>query len=223
MKGITTDLVDELKKIAKGKTIDAIFPPIAYVIGNRFFGLKWGIILALSLAVILAIKRIIEKERYIYALGGMLGVIIASGFAYLAGNAANYFLPRVITSGFFFLIATVSLIIGKPMAAVGSHITRGWTFEWFLRKDIKPAYTEVTIAWGLLFLARMILQIMLLRRASIVDVGLANILLGFPATFTVLILTYIYGIWRLKTLKGPGVYEFMEGKEPPWEGQKKGF
>lgn len=109
------------------------------------------------------------------------------------------------------------------MAAVGSHITRGWTFEWFLRKDIKPAYTEVTIAWGLLFLARMILQIMLLRRASIVDVGLANILLGFPATFTVLILTYIYGIWRLKTLKGPGVYEFMEGKEPPWEGQKKGF
>ena len=153
----------------------------------------------------------------------MVGVLIASGFAYLAGNAANYFLPRVITSGFFFLVALISLIIGKPMAALASHITRGWSLDWFLRKDIKPAYREVTIAWGILFLTRMVLQIMLLRRANLVDVGIANILLGFPATFTVLILTYIYGIWRLKKLKGPGINEFMEGKEPPWEGQKKGF
>ncbi|NMA50215.1 MAG: DUF3159 domain-containing protein [Tissierellia bacterium] len=78
--------------------IDAIFSPIVYVIGNKFFGLQWGMILALSLATILAIKRIVKKESYIYALGGMAGVFIATGFAYLAGNAANYFLPRVITS-----------------------------------------------------------------------------------------------------------------------------
>ena len=223
MKQVLKDLVDEVKNFTKAKTIDALFPPIVYVIGNRFFGLKWGIILALVLAAILAIKRILKKENFLYAIGGMAGVLIASGFAYLAGNAANYFLPRVITSGFFFLVALVSLILGKPMAALASHITRGWTFNWFLRKDVKPAYTEVTIAWGLLFLARMILQIILLQRSNIVDVGLANILLGFPSTFTVLMLTYIYGIWRLKKLKGPGVYEFMEGKEPPWVGQTKGF
>ncbi len=223
MKQVLKDLVDEVKNFTKGKTIDAIFPPIVYVIGNRFFDLKWGILLALILAGILAIKRILKKENFLYAILGMGGVLIASGFAYLAGNAANYFLPRVITSGFFFLVALGSLIIGKPMAALASHITRGWDFSWFLRKDVKPAYTEVTIAWGLLFLARMILQIILLRKASLLDVGIANILLGFPSTFTVLMLTYIYGIWRLKKLKGPGVYEYVEGKEPPWVGQTKGF
>jgi hypothetical protein len=223
MKQVIIDLLDEVKNFTKGKTIDAIFPPIVYVVGNRFFGLQIGIILALLAALILAIRRVIKKQSFIYALGGMVGVIIASGFAYLAGNAANYFLPRVITSGFFFLLSMVSLIIGKPMAALGSHITRGWTFEWFLRKDVKPAYTEVTIAWGFLFLARMVLQIFLLRQADVFDVGIANILLGFPATFTVLMFTYVYGIWRLKKLKGPGVYEFMEGKEAPWIGQTKGF
>ncbi|MDY0235464.1 MAG: DUF3159 domain-containing protein [Gudongella sp.] len=223
MKQVIIDLIDEVKNFTKGKTIDAIFPPIVYVIGNRFFGLKIGIILALSFALILAILRLINKQSFIYALGGMAGVLIASGFAYLAGNAANYFLPRVITSGFFFLLSIVSLIIGRPIAALASHLTRGWAFDWFLRKDIKPAYTEVTIVWAILFLARMLLQIMLLRRANIVDVGLANILLGFPATFTVLILTYLYGIWRLKKLKGPGVYEYMDGKESPWVGQTKGF
>lgn len=223
MKQILLDLADEVKNFTKGKTIDAIFPPITYVIGNRFLGLQWGILLALILALILAIKRIIKKENFLYALGGMAGVLIASGFAYIAGNAANYFLPRVITSGFFFLLAIISLIIGKPMAALASHLTRGWDFNWFLRKDVKPAYREVTIAWAMLFLARMILQIMILRKSNTVDTGIANILLGFPATFTVLMLTYIYGIWRLKKLKGPGVYEFMEGKESPWVGQTKGF
>lgn len=223
MKQVLIDLIDEVKSFTKGKTIDAILPPIVYVIGNRWFGLEIGIILAIIFALGLAIRRLIKKQTFLYALGGMTGVIIASGFAYLAGNAANYFLPRVISSVFLFLLSVVSLIIGKPIAAMASHITRGWTFDWFLRKDIKPAYTEVTIAWALLFLTRMVLQITLLRKASIVDVGLANILLGFPATFTVLMLTYIYGIWRLRKLKGPGVYEFMEGKEPPWMGQTKGF
>ena len=124
MKQVLKDLVDEVKNFTKGKTIDAIFPPIVYVIGNRFFDLKWGILLALILAGILAIKRILKKENFLYAILGMGGVLIASGFAYLAGNAANYFLPRVITSGFFFLVALGSLIIGKPMAALASHIDR---------------------------------------------------------------------------------------------------
>ena len=48
MSGVIRDLIDEVKNFTKGKTIDAIFPPIIYVIGNRFFGLQWGIMLALS-------------------------------------------------------------------------------------------------------------------------------------------------------------------------------
>lgn len=52
---------------------------------------------------------------------------------------------------------------------------------------------------------------------------MASILLGFPATLTVLILTLIYGVWRLKKLGGHGIHEFEAGKEPPWEDQKKGF
>lgn len=46
---------------------------------------------------------------------------------------------------------------------------------------------------------------------------------GWPFTITILIISYIYGVWRLKELGGPGVEEFQENKEPPWEGQKKGF
>ena len=223
LKQLFKDIRDEVKQFATGKTIDAIFPPIVYIIGNSIFGLKIGIILALSLAVLLSIFRALKKQSILYALGGIAGVIIASGFALLSDNAASYFLPKVITSGFLFFVSLISVLLGRPLAAILSHITRGWEFDWFLRKDIKPAYREVTFAWAILFLSRMVIQLILFKKGDLAQLGWANILLGFPATFTVLILTLIYGVWRLKKLGGPGIDEFREGKEQPWRGQRKGF
>ena len=221
--GVFTQIKNEIKEFASGKTIDALFPPIVYVIGNTLFGLKIGIILALSLALIVAIYRIYKKQTFIYAFGGVLGILIASGFAFFSDNASSYFLPKVISSGFLFLVSLISIIIGKPLAAVASHLSRGWKMDWFLRKDVKPAYREVTIVWTILFLLRMILQLILLEKGDLITLGWANILLGFPATISVLVLSFIYGVWRLKNLKGPGVDEFLVGKEPPWIGQTKGF
>lgn len=223
MKKLFQDIVDELRQFLSGKTIDAIFPPLIYILGNTLFGLKIGVILALSTAVLLGILRFSKKQSIIYALAGILGVAIASGFALIADNAANYFLPKIITSGFLFLVALISILMGRPLAAIMSHLSRGWEFEWFLRKDIKPAYREVTLAWTVLFLIRMSLQWIIYKRGSLVELGWASIVLGFPATLIVLILTLVYGVWRLKKLGGPGVDEFRKGKEPPWEGQRKGF
>jgi hypothetical protein len=223
MKKLAKDIGDELKQFISGKSMDVVIPPILYLVGNNLFGLKEGIILALSLAIILGIFRFFKKESILYALGGIGGVALASGLALIADNAANYFLPKIISSGAFFLVAIISVLIGKPLAAILSNVSRGWEFDWFLRGDIKPAYREVTIVWALLFLGRMSLQIFLYTRGNLTELGFASILLGFPTTLTVLIATLIYGIWRLKRLGGPGIDEFREGKNPPWEGQKKGF
>jgi hypothetical protein len=38
-----------------------------------------------------------------------------------------------------------------------------------------------------------------------------------------LVISYIYGTWRLKYLRGPSVEEFRAGAEPPWTGQRRGF
>lgn len=223
LKKLFKDIVDEVKEFLSGKTIDAIFPPIVYIIANTIFGLKVAIGLAIALAVILAVFRSFKGQSVLYALGGIIGVLIASGFALLSNNAANYFLLKVISSAFLFFLSLISLLLGRPLAAILSHLSRGWEFDWFLRKDIKPAYREVTVAWAALFLFRATIQWTLFKRGNLTELGWASILLGFPATFIVLILTLIYGIWRLRDLEGPGIDEFRQGKEPPWEGQKKGF
>lgn len=216
-------ILDEIKKFLSGKTIDALLPPIIYVIANNFLELKISVFLALTIAVLSVIFRLIKKENIIYSLGGIGGVLLASAFALFSNNAANYFLPKIIGSIFLFLILLISLLIGKPAAAILSHLSRGWSFSWFMRKDIRPAYQEVTIAWGVLVFIRLALQLYLYQRGNLNELAWSSILLGFPASFTVLILTLIYGVWRLKKLGGPGIEEYEEGKNPPWEGQKKGF
>ncbi len=217
------DIKDELKQFLSGKTVDALIPPIIYVLVNNLAGLKVAVISAWTIAIILALFRLLKRESILYALGGIAGVAFASGFALLSDNAANYFLPKILVSGGLFLLLIISLLIGKPAAAILSHLSRGWQFDWFLREDIKPAYREVTIAWTILVFIRLILQIIFYQRGDLAELGWASILLGFPATLTVMILTLVYGVWRLKKLGGPGIHEFEAGKEPPWEGQKKGF
>ena len=178
---------------------------------------------ALGLAVFLTGLRIIKGQSWYYALGGLLGVGVAAGLALLTRDAASYFIPAIIGSGLVFLVTIISSLIGKPLAAWLSHLTRGWPLDWFWRGDVKPAYQEVTWVWALLTAMRLAIQVLLYQRGDAAALGWANVLLGWPVTIAVLVLSYIYGIWRLRQLGGPGVHEFRESKEPPWEGQTRGF
>ncbi|HKL42736.1 MAG TPA: DUF3159 domain-containing protein [Clostridia bacterium] len=217
------EIIEELRSVISGKTFDAILPPTIYVISNNIFGLLTGIILAVLVALLLSFYRFRKNETWQYAFGGFIGVIIASSFAYFAGSAENYFLPDAITSGFILLLVIGSLIMKKPLAAWVSHITRGWQLEWFWRKDVKPAYTEVTIFWGVFFAFRLAVEVYLLIEGNITQLFWSKTLLGLPAIVIVLIITYVFGIWRLHQLGGPGIDEFEKNKKPPWKGQKRGF
>ena len=217
------EIWDELRSVLSGKTIDALLPPILYAVVNAIFGLGTAVITALAAALILFFYRIMRKQAWTYALGGMLAVVLAAGLAWLTRNAASYFFPAMVGSGLLLVGSVLTVVIGKPLAAWASHLTRGWTLDWFWRRDVKPAYVEVTLLWVLFFGARLILQFLLFQRGDAATLAWANTLLGWPVTIIVLVLSYVYGIWRLRRLGGPGVDEFIEGVEPPWKGQTKGF
>src|SRR6056297_1456097 len=158
------EIKDEIKTVLSGSTIDAILPPLLFVIINNILGISAAIISALVLSLVLGIKRILNKESWKYAFGGFIIVSLAAGLALITKNASNYFIGAALGSGLFFAAAVVSLSIGKPMAAYASHLSRGWPLDWFWRKDVKPAYKEVTVFWALFFLMRMIVQIILIRK-----------------------------------------------------------
>jgi len=219
----TNEIVEELKSVVSGKTFDALLPPLIFVVVNGFFGLDFAVIISLGLAVSLGVIRLLRGQNWLYALGGLLGAMLASGLAILTRNAASYFIPAIVSSAFLLLLALVSLLAGKPLAAWASHITRGWPLGWFWRNDVKPAYREVTWFWTSFLAIRLAIQYILYLGGDAATLAWANTLLGWPVIMIVLIITYVYGIWRLRRLNGPGVEEYKEGKEPPWQGQVRGF
>jgi hypothetical protein len=223
MKKLFKEILEELLMILKGRTIDAILPPIIYFIVNRYVDLLTALIIAVSFALVLFIRNRIKHEKSFYAVIGLSGVVVAAVFAYLSDNPSTYFLPDLLTNVLVILLAIYSLMVDRPMAAYASNITRGWPIAWFWRDDVKPAYREVTWLWLGFFTARAVLELWIYLLGSLASLVFVNIVLGLPLLIFILTISYIYGIWRLRRLGGPGVDEFIDGKEPPFRGQTRGF
>ncbi|MFW5913496.1 MAG: DUF3159 domain-containing protein [Bacillota bacterium] len=223
MKRLANEVVQELRTVLKGKTLDVLIPPIAFAVLNGRVSLLMATGTASLFALLLGLHRFRQGTVIYYALGGFIGVLVASGFALLQDNASDFFIPDIVGSVLFIVTAILSLVFKRPMAAWVSHIVRGWTKEWFWRDDVRPAYSEVTIFWAVMVTIRLAVEVYLYLYADAQALAVWNIFLGLPATVTVLIITYIYGIFRLHTMKGPGIEEYDRGEEPPYKGQTRGF
>ena len=217
------EIWQEVKALLTGKTLDTIVLPLIFAITNAVFGLIPAAWITLGVSLALVSLRLIQKRPWAYTLGGMALVGIAIVLTLLTQNALNYFLPALVTSALLAVASLVSNLIGKPIAAWASHLTRGWPLDWFWREDILPAYREVTWAWMVFFLIRLGLQLLLFLRGQTGTLIWTEALLGWPVTLSVLVASYIYGIWRLRQLGGPGVDEFLKDSPPPWQGQTRGF
>jgi len=217
------EILSELKMVLKGNTLDALLPSLLFVFLQSPLGLNTSALVAVLSSFLLTGYRIVRKQKSFYALLGVLGVLFAAGIAAFSGSAENYYLPRLFNGTLLVLVSFGSILFGRPLAALLSHLSRGWPMGWFLRKDVKPAYREVTFIWSVLLLIRLLVQWNLYRGGDLNRLFFINFLMGTPATIVILVLSYVYGIYRLKKLAGPSVDEYLENAPGPWKGQKKGF
>ena len=219
------EVVEEFRTVVAGRSniIDAILPPVAFLLLNALVGFgpaSWG---SLAVAAALSGIRVIRGETLGYALGGLAATALAILAALLSNEAEGYFLPNLINGGLTSLICLISVMVGRPLVALTSHLARGWPLKWYWHPKVRPAYSEVTLAWAIFFALRLALQWFLFRRAEAAALGLLSVAMGWPATILLLVVSYLYGTWRLQDLEGPSVDEFEEDAEPPWEGQQRGF
>ncbi len=219
------ELLDEIRIVFAGRNsfLDAVLPPIIFLLVNGLVGFQaamWG---ALLLSVFFAVVRIIRKQSLLYALAGVGSVGIAIGIAWFLGKSEGFFLPGLISGSMTLLLTVVSLVIRRPMVAWTSFLARRWPLDWYWHAQVRPAYSEVTFAWAIFFAARLFLQFSLFQNENVNVLGLANFITGWPATILLLVFSYLYGTWRLVKLSGPSVDEFRSNAPAPWQSQRRGF
>lgn len=217
-------MLEELRTVLGGVgLLDTILPPLLFVLLNGTAGFNNAMIGALATALLIAFLRLRRQQSLLYALAGMASVGLAIGLAYFLGRAEGYFLPAIVNSGLTIAVALVSLVIRRPMVAWTSYLARRWPLEWYWHPRVRPAYSEVTVAWIGFFALRLFWQVTLFQGGDVSQLALVNALIGWPATILLLIASYLYGIWRLGTLHGPSVEEFRNRTPAPWQSQRRGF
>ncbi len=77
--------------------------------------------------------------------------------------------------------------------------------------------------WTLYFGLRLLVQVRLFQNEATNLLAITNVIAGWPGILVLLVISYLYGVWRLGNLQGPSVEEFTADQPPPWEGQKGGF
>ena len=217
------EILEELQSVLKGKTLDALIPPLVFVLLQSRVDLWWAVLAAALVSVGFAGWRRLKKQTAGYALGGLVSVLLASGFALYANSASDYFLPGVLSNTALSVALVVMMFLDRPVAAYLSHLTRGWKLDWFWRNDVKPAYREVSWFWTVAFVGTTTLRWFFYLQGDVAALAVLSTLLGLPFTIAILIPAYVYGLWRLRQLKGPGIEEYLEGKNPPYRGQTRGF
>jgi len=221
----TRELVEELQGVfaGRGGFLDVLLPPGVFLVISAFLSFELATWVALGLALALGLARARSRQPIVYALGGTAGV----GLAFLAAAAWKspraFFLPEVVTGGLTVLLCLGSLALGRPVVAWTSHIARQWPREWYWHPRVRPAYSEVTVAWALFFAVRLALQAQLIRLGTLPQIVWFETLSGWPATIALLLTSYLYGTWRLRQLRGPSVEEHRRGAAPPWQSQQRGF
>jgi len=220
------ELWEELRSVFAGsgvRIIDSFFPPTVFLLFNSFVGVNIALWSSLGISGFFTVYRILQKKNLSYTFGGLGGTLLAAVFVKFSGSESGFFLPGFISGALTIILCVISVAFNRPLVAWTSFITRRWPLDWYWHSQILPAYNEVTILWAVAFSARLSFEYWLYQQNAVGALGTVRIFLGWPFIIVLLVVSYIYGLWRLSRLKGPGVEEFKAGKEPPWQGQKRGF
>ena len=165
------------------------------------------------------ISRLLRKQKFVYALGGISAAGLAIGMRYLLNSTSAFFLPNLINGGLTTLVLLISILVKRPAVAFTSALTRRWPLEWYWHPKVRPAYAEVTAIWVVFSGIKLAIQWFLYRRDLFIQSAYFNFFSGWPALI-LLIISYLHGLKRLTNLRSIGG-RIQENKPPPWEGQRR--
>lgn len=174
--------------------VSTTLPILVLVPVNSRWGLGPALIAALSVALLILVWRIIRKETIQPAISGFLGVAFCAAIAWFTGDAKGYFLYGIWASLVFAVIAFATVLFKWPAVGVIWKGINGEDMTWQRVASARRSYSIATLGWVVIFLARFFVQNNLYNSADTATLGVVRILMGWPLTGVVTILT----IWMVR-------------------------
>lgn len=168
---------------------ESTLPAVAFVIAVTASGqdIRLSAIIAVAIAAVFALARIVRRQTPIYALSGVIGVAIAGWIASRTGKAENFFLPGLLMNAGYAAAFLVSIVVRWPLVGVIFAGLSQSGAAW--RKDPVrlKAFTRASWIFVVLFLLRIAVQLPLYLADALVALGTARVAMGLPL--------FIVGLW----------------------------
>lgn len=157
-------------------------PAVAFVVAYTASGsdTNTAAIVAVGLALVLSLARIVKRESPMYALSGLVGVAFAAFIATRSGRAENFFLPGLLANAAYASAFLISLAVRRPLVGVIVASLDGEGSEWRSDPQRVRAFVRATWLWAALFGLRLLVQLPLYLAGAVVALGVAKTAMGLP-------------------------------------------
>jgi hypothetical protein len=135
---------------------------------------------AVGLALVLSVARLVRRESPRHALSGLVGVAFAAFIATRSGKAEDFFLPGLLANAAYASAFLISLAVRRPLVGIIVTALDGEDEGW--REDPRRmrAFERATWLWAALFLLRLVVMLPLYLAGAVVALGIAKTALGLP-------------------------------------------
>lgn len=172
---------------------ESALPAVAFVVAYSASGqdTNTAAIVAVGLALVLTVVRLVRRESPIHALSGLIGVAFAAFIARKSGRAENFFLPGLLANAAYASAFLISIAVKWPLVGVIVGQLDGEGSAW--RDDPLRARAFVRATWlcAGLFLLRLVVQLPLYLAGAVVALGVARTAMGIPLFAIGLWLTWL--------------------------------
>ncbi|MGW9626518.1 DUF3159 domain-containing protein [Microbacterium sp. NPDC055521] len=173
--------------------VESVLPSLAFVIlfTLRPEPLTLSLGVSVGLAAVFTTLRLVQKSPPAAAFGGLVAAGAAAGLALWTGRGADNFVPGLITNAVYGTVMVVAALVGWSVIGLAVGFLMGEGTAWRGDRRKRRAFFWLGLAWGVLFLLRLSVQLPLYLTDQVTLLGTLKLVMGLPLFAPMVAVTWL--------------------------------
>ncbi|MBM0259179.1 DUF3159 domain-containing protein [Micromonospora sp. 4G55] len=188
--------------------VESSIPVLVFVLANIVGDLRPAVIASVGVAVLIAVARLAQRRPVRHAVNGLVGIAIGAFIAWRTGDERDFYLPGILYGIAYGVALLISAAIRQPLVGwIWSVLVAKGRSEWRDDPRLVRTFTQLTVLWGVVWLAKVGVQAALYLAHQDTALGVARLALGYPPYALLLLIT----VWTVRRVTRQGAPEPLPG------------